>query len=252
MRVYIEFTSVTSCGDHSRSAIAALLRAFGRHKPDRTVWEYPDSWLSDRDVVEVGDQPGGDRHSWTHAGACRVPGGRHEVVVRGGPCVAAHHPVDRVQGAGVDWRYAAVWTRRLGWPADRESALRVLRRAVELGVNFIDTADAYGPHVNEEQIAEALFPYRRRSDDCHQRRLDAFGPGAMGTGRAPAHLREACEGSLRRLRIECIDLYQLHAVIRRSHSKNRSARCASCATPARFGASAFPTSIAIKWRAPER
>ncbi|MGB8909566.1 MAG: aldo/keto reductase [Candidatus Cybelea sp.] len=99
-----------------------------------------------------------------------------------------------------------------GWPEDRENALRILRRAVELGVNFIDTADAYGPHVNEEQIAEALYPY---PVDL----LIATKGGATRPARTewqrdgrPSHLREACEGSLRRLQRECIDLYQLHAV----------------------------------------
>jgi pyridoxine 4-dehydrogenase len=99
-----------------------------------------------------------------------------------------------------------------GWPADRENALRVLRRAVELGVDFIDTADAYGPHVNEEQIAEALFPYPEGLTIATKGGSTRSGPGQWGRDGRPAYLREACEGSLRRLRVECIDLYQLHAV----------------------------------------
>lgn len=97
-----------------------------------------------------------------------------------------------------------------GWPADRENALRVLRRAVELGVNFIDTADAYGPHVNEEQIAQALFPYPKDLTIATKGGSTRSGPGQWGRDGRPEHLREACEGSLRRLRVDCIDLYQLH------------------------------------------
>ncbi|MGA9945888.1 MAG: aldo/keto reductase [Candidatus Cybelea sp.] len=101
-----------------------------------------------------------------------------------------------------------------GWPEDRESALCVLRRAVELGVEFIDTADAYGPNVNEEQIAQALYPYP--GDLVIATKGGATRPGQTAWHRdgRPSHLREACEGSLRRLRRECIDLYQLHAVDR--------------------------------------
>lgn len=103
---------------------------------------------------------------------------------------------------------ARVW----GWPDDRENALRVLRRAVELGVGFIDTADAYGPRVNEEQIAEALYPYP--ADLAIATKGGATRPGRTEWQRdgRPSHLKEACEGSLRRLRRDCIDLYQLHAV----------------------------------------
>jgi pyridoxine 4-dehydrogenase len=99
-----------------------------------------------------------------------------------------------------------------GWPDDRENALHVLRRAVELGVDFIDTADAYGPHVNEEQIAQALYPYP--ADLAIATKGGATRPGRTEWQRdgRPSHLEEACEGSLRRLRRDCIDLYQLHAV----------------------------------------
>ncbi|MBV8198084.1 MAG: aldo/keto reductase, partial [Candidatus Eremiobacteraeota bacterium] len=99
-----------------------------------------------------------------------------------------------------------------GWPADRENALRVLRRAVELGVNFIDTADAYGPHINEEQIAEALHPYSSGLVIATKGGSVRPGPHEWARDGRPSHLREACEGSLRRLRLERIDLYQLHAV----------------------------------------
>ncbi|MGH2962083.1 MAG: aldo/keto reductase, partial [Solirubrobacterales bacterium] len=88
----------------------------------------------------------------------------------------------------------------------------VLRRAVDLRVNFIDTADSYGPEVSERLIAEALHPYR---DDLVIATKGGFvrpGPGSWKPDGRPAHLREACEGSLRRLRVDRIDLYQLHTV----------------------------------------
>lgn len=97
-----------------------------------------------------------------------------------------------------------------GAPKDRKGALAVLRRAVELNVNFIDTADSYGPHVNEELIAEALFPY---PDDLVIATKGGWirpGPNQWTHDATPAHLREAVEGSLQRLRRERIDLYQLH------------------------------------------
>ncbi len=99
-----------------------------------------------------------------------------------------------------------------GWPLDRENALHVLRRAVELGVNFIDTADAYGPHVNEEQIAEALYPYPPHVVIATKGGSTRSGPGQWGGDGRPEYLEAACEGSLRRLRLDRIDLYQLHAV----------------------------------------
>jgi pyridoxine 4-dehydrogenase len=99
-----------------------------------------------------------------------------------------------------------------GWPEDRENALRVLRRAAELGVNFIDTADAYGPYVNEEQIATALHPYPAGLVIATKGGSTRPAPTEWKRDGRPEHLIEACEGSLRRLRLPCIDLYQLHAV----------------------------------------
>jgi pyridoxine 4-dehydrogenase len=99
-----------------------------------------------------------------------------------------------------------------GWPQDRENALRVLRSAVELGVTFIDTADAYGPHVNEEQIAQALYPYPDGLVIATKGGSTRPAPTEWKRDGRRSHLIEACEGSLRRLRLECIDLYQLHAV----------------------------------------
>ena len=97
-----------------------------------------------------------------------------------------------------------------GPPRDRERAVAVVRRAVELGVDFIDTADSYGPHVSEELLAEALHPYPAGLVIATKGGLTRSGPGAWEADITPAHLREACEGSLRRLRVERIDLYQLH------------------------------------------
>lgn len=97
-----------------------------------------------------------------------------------------------------------------GAPKDRKGALAVLRRAVELNVNFIDTADSYGPHVNEELIAEALFPYPEGLVIATKGGWNRPGPNQWTHDATPTHLREAVEGSLKRLRRERIDLYQLH------------------------------------------
>src|SRR5712675_2699969 len=97
-----------------------------------------------------------------------------------------------------------------GPPKDRKGALAVLRRAVELGVNFIDTADSYGPHVNEELIAEALFPYPKDLAIATKGGWNRPGPNQWTHDATPSHLREAVEGSLKRLRVDRIDVYQLH------------------------------------------
>jgi pyridoxine 4-dehydrogenase len=99
-----------------------------------------------------------------------------------------------------------------GDPPDREAARDVVRRAVELGVNLIDTADSYGPHVSEEILAEALHPYPEDLVIATKGGLVRPGPGRWERDGRPEHLREACEASLRRLRLDAIELYQLHAV----------------------------------------
>jgi aryl-alcohol dehydrogenase-like predicted oxidoreductase len=97
-----------------------------------------------------------------------------------------------------------------GPPKNREAALAVLRHAVELDVNFIDTADSYGPNVNEELIAEALFPYPKGLVIATKGGWSRPGPGQWTHNATPPHLRKAVEGSLKRLRVDRIDVYQLH------------------------------------------
>lgn len=97
-----------------------------------------------------------------------------------------------------------------GPPADPEAARAVLHRALDLGVDFIDTADAYGPDVNEELIAEALHPYPAGLVIATKGGLTRSGPNEWAPNGHPDHLRAACEGSLRRLKTDCIDLHQLH------------------------------------------
>jgi pyridoxine 4-dehydrogenase len=99
-----------------------------------------------------------------------------------------------------------------GEPKDPAEACRVLQRAVELGVNFIDTADSYGPDVSERLIAAALFPYPQGLTIATKGGMVRPGPGDWAADGRPQHLREACEGSLQRLRLQRIDLYQLHRI----------------------------------------
>src|SRR5436190_2335249 len=99
-----------------------------------------------------------------------------------------------------------------GWPPDRQNALKVLRRAVDLGVNLIDTADAYGPDTSELLIAEALHPYPKGLVIATKGGLTRPGPGEWVPNCRPEHLKQAVEGSLKRLRLARIDLYQLHTV----------------------------------------
>lgn len=97
-----------------------------------------------------------------------------------------------------------------GPPTDREGALATLRRAVELDVNFIDTADSYGPGVSEELIAEALYPYPKGLVIATKAGWERHGPGVWQHNASPRHIEQAIEGSLKRLRLERIDVYQLH------------------------------------------
>lgn len=115
-------------------------------------------------------------------------------------------PVHRLGFGAMRITGRGIW----GDPSDREEAKRVLKRAIELGVNFIDTADAYGPNVSEEIIAEALHPYPEGLVIATKGGLMRGGPDNWYPNGRPEHLREALEASLRRLQLERIDVYQFH------------------------------------------
>jgi aryl-alcohol dehydrogenase-like predicted oxidoreductase len=119
--------------------------------------------------------------------------------------IGADRQVDRLGFGAMRITGPGIW----GPPSDPAGAVALLRRAVELGVNFIDTADSYGPHVSEELIATALAPYDGVVV-ATKGGLTRSGPGAWGVDGRPERLRAALEGSLRRLAVERIDLYQLH------------------------------------------
>jgi aryl-alcohol dehydrogenase-like predicted oxidoreductase len=117
-------------------------------------------------------------------------------------------PVVRLGYGAMQITGPGIW----GEPRDRDEALRVLRRAVELGVTLIDTADSYGPHVSEELIREALHPYPDDLVIATKAGLVRTGPGQWHSVGRPAYLRQQCELSLRRLGLETIDLFQLHRI----------------------------------------
>jgi pyridoxine 4-dehydrogenase len=116
--------------------------------------------------------------------------------------------VNRIGFGGMRLCGPGIW----GWPEDRENALQVLRRAVQLGVNFIDTADSYGPEVNEEQIAQALYPYPDDLVIATKGGLTRGGPGKWERDCRPERLKACCDASLRRLKLATIAIYQLHAI----------------------------------------
>lgn len=122
--------------------------------------------------------------------------------------IAGDLPVHRLGYGAMRITGDGVW----GEPRDHDAAIRVLRRAVELGVDFIDTADSYGPHVSERLIAEALHPYPKGLVIATKAGLERPGPNKWTPNGRPEHLRAACDGSLKRLRLERIDLYQLHRI----------------------------------------
>lgn len=116
-------------------------------------------------------------------------------------------PVHRLGFGAMRITGEGIW----GPPPDRDAAIAVLRRAVELGTDLVDTADSYGPDVSEELVAEALHPYPAGLVIATKGGLERPGPRRWTRNGRPEHLRAACEGSLRRLRVQRIDLYQLHA-----------------------------------------
>jgi pyridoxine 4-dehydrogenase len=117
-------------------------------------------------------------------------------------------PVNRLGFGAMRITGEGIW----GWPPDRNNALKVLKRAVELGVNLIDTADAYGPETSELLISEALYPYPKGLVIATKGGLTRPGPSQWVPNGRPEHLKQAVEMSLKRLRLERIDLYQLHTI----------------------------------------
>jgi pyridoxine 4-dehydrogenase len=117
-------------------------------------------------------------------------------------------PVHRLGYGAMRITGPGVW----GPPADRQEALAVLRRTVELGINLIDTAESYGPHVSEELIAEALHPYPKDLVIATKGGFDRTGPNQWVMNGRPERLREGLEGSLRRLKLDRIDVFQLHRI----------------------------------------
>lgn len=117
-------------------------------------------------------------------------------------------PVHRLGFGAMRVTGKGVW----GPPENRDEAIAVLKRTIEVGVNLIDTAESYGPHVSEELIAEALHPYPKGLVIATKGGLDRTGPGQWPVNGRPERLREELDGSLRRLRLERIDLWQLHRI----------------------------------------
>jgi pyridoxine 4-dehydrogenase len=152
-------------------------------------------------------------------GATLIAGGSNMIFTASSPAVTETDgnslfrlggdlPVNRLGFGAMRITGEGIW----GWPADRGNALKVLRRAVELGVNLIDTADAYGPETSELLIAEALHPYPKDLVIATKGGLTRPGPGQWVPNGRPEYLTQCVEKSLKRLRLERIDLYQLHRI----------------------------------------
>ena len=145
----------------------------------------------------IGTQPGDT------AGVDARPAARSGTFLLGGDL-----PVHRLGFGAMRLTGKGIW----GEPRDAREAVAVLRRAVELGVNLIDTADSYGPEVSERLIAAALYPYPQGLVIATKAGFERPGPDQWKVNGRPERLRAACEGSLRRLKLERLDLYQLHRI----------------------------------------
>src|ERR1044072_5539627 len=154
-------------------------------------------------TIEVIEQHMGPTRPIPATSAPRRPAERSGTFSIGGSL-----PVYRLGYGAMQLTGPGVW----GQPADRGQAIAVLRRAVELGINLIDTADSYGPHVSEELIREALHPYPKGLVIATKAGLTRPGRSRWVPLGRPEYLRQACEMSLRRLRVERIDLFQLHRI----------------------------------------
>src|SRR5580658_11304534 len=144
----------------------------------------------------------------TRAGGTEISGKNLPAAKSGEFLIGGDLPVWRLGFGAMRITGKGVW----GEPRDHDEATRVLRRVVELGINFIDTADSYGPEVSERLIAEALHPYPAGLVIATKAGFQRPGPDVWVPDGRAVHLREACEGSLRRLKLERIDLYQLHRI----------------------------------------
>ena len=144
-----------------------------------------------------------DHQSTTHQDSTAAPAASAGNIALGGDLIVNRMGFGgmRITGPGI-----------FGPPSDKEEAIRVLRRAVELGVDFIDTADSYGPYVSEELIAEALHPYPQGLVVATKGGLERPGPNQWTPNGHRMHLRRAIEGSLKRLKVERIDVWQLHRI----------------------------------------
>jgi pyridoxine 4-dehydrogenase len=147
-------------------------------------------------------------HKTKPSGEAGIPGKDLPASKTGAFPIGGDLPVWRLGFGAMRLTGKGIW----GEPQEHDQAIRVLRRAVELGINFIDTADSYGPHVSERLIAEALHPYPAGLVIATKAGFDRLGPDQWKMNGRPAHLRESCEGSLKRLKLERIDLFQLHRI----------------------------------------
>jgi len=154
----------------------------------------------------------------TLIGGATLFAGGSKMIFAGDPSAAAENdtvfrvggdlPVNRLGFGAMRLTGAGIW----GWPPDRDNALKVLKRAVELGANLIDTADAYGPETSELLIAEALYPYPKDLVIATKGGNTRPGPGQWVPNGRPEYLSQCIDKSLKRLRLERIDLYQLHRI----------------------------------------